>query len=61
MPTSPWVVSSYCNEEESACLEARTVPHGVEVRDSTDHGRPRIAFGVGAWTAFLEGYSITDA
>ncbi|MFK0294788.1 DUF397 domain-containing protein [Streptomyces sp. NPDC090442] len=60
MPHHDWFVSSYCNEEESACVEVRVNMPRVDVRDSTDPAGPVHTFGPAAWSAFLAGVKTGD-
>ncbi|MET7640892.1 DUF397 domain-containing protein [Streptomyces sp. NPDC005438] len=48
-----WTKSRYSGERWDACVEARLVPHGVQVRDSKDPSLPPTTSPT-AWRAFLE-------
>ncbi|GAA2633308.1 DUF397 domain-containing protein [Streptomyces axinellae] len=48
-----WHKSSYSNSEGGACVEVATCPHTIHVRDSKDLTEPELAFGAGAWAAFV--------
>lgn len=49
-----WRKSTYSGNAPDNCVEvAHNIPALVPVRDSKDIERPALAFGVGAWTAFV--------
>lgn len=48
-----WFKSSYCNQEESACVEIRSSHDAVAVRDSTDPAGPSLSFEPASWLGFL--------
>jgi len=52
-----WYTSSFCNDQESACVEVRTGPGGAAVRDSTDPDGPVLTFGPEEWGAFVRALS----
>jgi len=43
----PWRISSYCGS--GACVEVRTAPERVEVRDA----RAELTFSTRAWVSFV--------
>ncbi|QOC89807.1 DUF397 domain-containing protein [Micromonospora craniellae] len=47
-----WFKSSRSSDNAN-CVEVRLAGGGVGVRDSKDRGGPVLAFGDGAWSAFL--------
>ena len=50
-----WRKSSYSGNDSDNCVEiGRNVPALVPVRDSKDIERPALAFGVSAWSTFVE-------
>jgi len=54
-PRQGWYKSSFCAGGGS-CVEVRFTPGGdVAVRDTKDHGGPRLMFTSDEWTAFLAG------
>ncbi|MER7043408.1 DUF397 domain-containing protein [Streptomyces jumonjinensis] len=49
-----WRKSSYSNGEGAVCVEVVDgIPGVLPVRDSKNPHGPALAFGTGAWTAFV--------
>lgn len=48
-----WYKSSYSGDEGGECVEVAADVTAVHVRDSKDHGGPRLAFARSAWSGFV--------
>lgn len=51
--TLEWFKSSYSGSNDNDCVEAAVAPGTVHVRDSKNHGGPRLAFTPRAWGEFV--------
>jgi Domain of unknown function (DUF397) len=49
-----WRKSSHSGGGSGNCIEIAESPETVHVRDSKDKSGPTLAFGTGAWAAFIE-------
>jgi hypothetical protein len=50
-----WFKSSYSSSEGGDCVEVRTGPDTILIRDSKNTTGPRLAITPGSWAAFVEG------
>jgi hypothetical protein len=50
--TGTWIRSSRCTPQNN-CVELRSGPGSVDVRDSKNAGGTTLAFGHAEWTTFL--------
>ncbi|WP_234380754.1 DUF397 domain-containing protein [Streptomyces sp. CMB-StM0423] len=48
-----WRKSSYSAANGGDCIEVKTTPMAIPVRDSKDPEGPQLTFTPAAWTAFL--------
>lgn len=49
---SKWFTSSYSGQN-GECVEARRIPTGLDIRDSTRPQGPTLTVGAPAWSALL--------
>ncbi|MEV0690840.1 DUF397 domain-containing protein [Streptomyces sp. NPDC050388] len=50
-----WLKSSYSGDEGGECVEVAPDATVIRVRDSKEHGGPRLAFARSAWSGFVAG------